>query len=144
MQKILLPTDGSESALKAAKYALELKKLIPQLEITIFAVEDTQVNGESVIKRTKAIFDAEDLAVETELYQGKNVGETFVYYASAVKAGVSVDEVGDIIASYANHNKFDGIVIGRRGLGLIQNIFLGSVSQSVIKNARCPVTVVPN
>jgi nucleotide-binding universal stress UspA family protein len=143
MHKILLPTDGSESSLKAAEYTVELMKLLPDMEVTIFTVEDTQVAGEVVINRTKEVFDQAGLAVKTEVYKGQHVGESFVYYASAVKAGISVDEVGDIIAGFANHGDYDGIIIGRRGINLIQNIFLGSVSEKVIKSARCAVTVVP-
>lgn len=143
MQKVLLPTDGSESAIKAAEYAAELMKLLPGMEVTIFAVEDTEVSGEEAINRTKSVFDQAGLPVKTELYKGQYVGETFVYYASAVKAGMSVEEVGDIIARFANVNGYDSIIIGRRGLNLLQNIILGSVSEKVIKSARCPVTVVP-
>lgn len=143
MHKVLLPTDGSESSLKAAEYTIQLMKTFPDMEVTIFAVDDAQINGEEVINRTKAVFDQAGLAVKTEIYKGQNVGETFVYYASAVKAGISVEEVGDIIVKYANNGAYDGIIIGRRGLNLIQNIFLGSVSEKVIKSARCPVTVVP-
>ncbi|XP_078168794.1 universal stress protein PHOS32-like [Carex rostrata] len=34
------------------------------------------------------------------------------------------------------------IVIGNRGLGKLQRVFMGSVSEYVVNNASCPVTVV--
>jgi nucleotide-binding universal stress UspA family protein len=35
------------------------------------------------------------------------------------------------------------IVVGRRGLGTVRSIVLGSVSSYVIQHARCPVLVIP-
>jgi nucleotide-binding universal stress UspA family protein len=36
----------------------------------------------------------------------------------------------------------DLIVVGARGLGLLERVALGSVSESVLRHAGCPVVVV--
>ncbi|MCW4035180.1 MAG: universal stress protein, partial [Candidatus Bathyarchaeota archaeon] len=48
----------------------------------------------------------------------------------------------DEIVKEANSGGFDLIVIGSRGLGGIKEFFLGSVSDRVADEAKCPVLIV--
>ncbi len=122
--KVLLPSDGSESALVAAEYAASLMKMIPCMELTILVISDVQAKGEEIVNRTKEIFDRDQLPVKTVINRGE-------------------EEIGKIIAYYANNGPYDQIIMGRRGLSRLQDVFLGSVSEKVIHAAKCPVTVVP-
>jgi nucleotide-binding universal stress UspA family protein len=47
-----------------------------------------------------------------------------------------------VICRVANEEGYDLIVMGSRGIGLISEMLLGSVSHSVIQHANCPVLIV--
>nr|WP_301108441.1 universal stress protein [Sporosarcina sp.] len=46
------------------------------------------------------------------------------------------------VVQYTDSNPLDHLVIGSRGLNAVQEMMLGSVSHKVIKEAKCPVTVI--
>ena len=45
------------------------------------------------------------------------------------------------IVSFAQQNSIDLIVTGARGLGLIEGMLIGSVTDAVLKSSHCPVLV---
>ncbi len=51
-------------------------------------------------------------------------------------------EPGPALCDFARSEQADTIVIGTRGRGGIKRALLGSVSDYVVRNARCPVVVV--
>ena len=52
------------------------------------------------------------------------------------------DTAADKIVEAANESGFGLIVVGSRGLGGIEEFFLGSVRDRVADEARCPVLIV--
>lgn len=52
------------------------------------------------------------------------------------------DSAGEMICVAAKEKKIDTIVIGRRGMGFLSRLLLGSVSRYVLENAVCDVIVV--
>ena len=59
-----------------------------------------------------------------------------------VTADVIHGPVGTMIATYAGDAGFDLIVMGTRGRGGLAHLFMGSIAESVIRTARCPVLTV--
>ena len=56
---------------------------------------------------------------------------------------ISVVELGKVMSGVQQvHTGYDLVVIGSRGLGKIKGIIIGSVSQQVAQECRCPVLVI--
>ena len=65
-------------------------------------------------------------------------------------AGDAVDRIDRVVVEspagpgiIANARDAELIVVGRRGLGTVRSLVLGSVSSYVVQHATCPVLVVP-
>ena len=55
---------------------------------------------------------------------------------------VEEGEPGSEIVSFAKKGDVDLIVIGARGLGFIEGMLIGSVTDAVLKSSPCPVFVI--
>lgn len=70
-------------------------------------------------------------------------------YRTRAPAGVNliavlrIGEAGRRILEYAREKDIDLIVIGRQGAGKVGRILFGNVAERVMRNAECPVLVIP-
>ncbi|MGD2042087.1 MAG: universal stress protein [Acidimicrobiia bacterium] len=136
MSKIVLATDGSEHALRAAETAGLLSRALD------LPVDVINVVPEGTLSTTEPVHEyarIENVIItQRELLQG--IGSEAVAKASAriAEAGGRVEETAVLIGSpakkIADYAKDVGarcIVMGRRGLGDFGGLFMGSVSHKV-------------
>lgn len=134
---IIVAVDGSEASQKALDTACGLASTFdaelhllhsPQVETTSIAVGysvvDVPVTPEQIAEAGKTVMDAA-IARATELGKAP-AGHT-----------IGLDDPADDILNAAKLNDADLIVMGRRGLGSVASLFLGSVSQKVSRGAEC-------
>jgi nucleotide-binding universal stress UspA family protein len=62
------------------------------------------------------------------------------FLTTAVVTGAAAPE----IVRYADAHKADLIVVGSHGRGFLDRLILGNVAERVLRQANCPVTVVPH
>jgi len=139
-RKILIATDGSESARKAADSAIELARL-----------SGAKIYAVYVIDRSIYSSVPEDLEWEEAMYaQFRELGEEAVSYVekTARDAGLQVEPTlleghpAEEILSFAEKQDADMIVVGSLGKTDVERFLLGSVSEKVVRNAKIPVLVV--
>jgi nucleotide-binding universal stress UspA family protein len=136
IKKILLPTDGSATAVEATKVAISFAKLVGAEVYALFVgpghvedpmqyIEQEQLEG---VKHSDA-----GIAVAEQL------GE-----ANGVKViGIKRDgAVGHEIIGAAKEYDAQMIVIGSEGRTGLKRLALGSVAESVMREAAVPVLVV--
>ncbi len=134
---ILLASDGSDNALRAAKEAVKLASYHKDSEIEVVYVVD--------IDKSKYDILHSDSKEEAELERRKKnsnviqyLNESGIQYKTTILRG----EPGPEIVKYANEQEVDVVVIGSRGLNTFQEMVLGSVSHKVMKRVNCPAMVV--
>ena len=146
VSRILVPTDGSKTAHKAVKYAVDLAK---QLNASLIAL--TVVDNRSFIAQivpavdtpTHVIEPIEDYLREAAKgYAGeieKLCDESGVQSEIVITTG---HPVGDIVKE-AKKSKVDLIVMGSHGRSALVAAVLGSVAYGVIHNeTKVPVLIV--
>jgi nucleotide-binding universal stress UspA family protein len=135
--KILVAFDGSDEAGKALKWASDLAKGMGLAGVTVIAVARS-------LEATPAIADAVDPSSDlpthrTQLEQAKaTIGGEGVKAETMLRAGNPAEEILDA----AEAGGFDLIVVGHRGMGAARRFLMGSVSERVVRHAKCPVLVV--
>lgn len=139
--KILIPVDGSKSALNAAKYVGKLAKdLRSKCSVTLISVHDDV--GLVHVKQFVAASVVNDYLSEVsekELKSARKALDT-----AGVKYDVVIERgnVADEIIALANKGKFDLIVMGSKGRTGIVDALMGSIAQKVSNAAKQAVLLV--
>ena len=134
-KRILVAFDGSKHANRAAHVAFDLAAKY-SARVTFLLVDFVGAGGEGSsgagpgMDATSAIKKALKIAREKGLQD-----EDF-------EVVVEVGYAAQTIANYAVRNDYDVIVMGRRGLGSVNRLLLGSVSTKVLSLAKCTVITV--
>ncbi|TGB02923.1 universal stress protein [Halobacillus salinus] len=137
--KILVAYDGSEWSHKALEEVRNQAVNAPDKEVHIVQVANSAgpVTYAAVQKEM-----GKELAASLEDKMEETKKElTEENYTVITKGLVGEKNAGAAICEYAEEHGMDLIIIGNRGLGSVKRLFLGSVSNSVVQNATCPVLV---
>lgn len=140
-KKILLPTDGSKFAEKAAKHAIWIADSSGAELIVLNVIETSTLVGlpaEDLIVRIKDILKEEGKkALEDISNILKESGKT-VKLTPKTKEG----SPADMILKTIDEENIDLVVMGTSGKTGLDRFLLGSVAEKVVKSATCPVLVV--
>lgn len=131
IDRILAPIDGSENAERALRFAAELAR---RYEASLDVIHITDVETES----TKALLEEADAVLEEEGLPG----EASVQYDLRLTFKAS-DRVGEGILDLVEEGDYDHVVMGHHGAGAVEQMLLGSATQTVIGADAVAVTVIP-
>lgn len=142
--KILLCSDGSDHALRAAIAAGELAKRYGSklLVVQVFAPGLTLApagEGDSLAYDAAAhaaVMESAHNIVSRRT--GKILEESGISYETRLEMG----HPAECILGVAEEEAAELIVLGSRGQSAIQSFLLGSVSDRVVHHAHCPVLIV--
>lgn len=138
VMRILVPVDGSATAVEATHVAVGLAKSLGAELVALF------------VDQQRAMDPIE--ALETEQFEGvhHSVAGLKVAETAGLKNGVVVKQlvregaVGYEIVQAAKDERVDMIVMGSEGRTGIKRMLLGSIAEWVLREADVPVLVVPH
>ena len=142
--KILVPLDCSKYAETSLKVAIELAKKFNSSISLVHVVSSREeycksgITGKIRVKCKLDVVTDEDIPriCNALLDTSKDiVTAEGVSVNTILKKGIVVEEILNTI----KEGKFDLVVMGSRGQGIMKKLFLGSVSDGVVRKALCPV-----
>lgn len=140
-KNILVAIDGSDGANRAFKKSVEMART-NDAKLYIIHVVDTRA-FQPYESFDKGVTDSVKDEASNILYKcekdafdrGVKDVETIMKYGSPKKA---------IAKDIPESKKIDLIILGATGLNTIERFFIGSVSENVIRSAKCDVLIVRN
>jgi nucleotide-binding universal stress UspA family protein len=137
---IVVPTDFSEHAEKATRYALELaKRLDARLEL-VHAWSVPIVSYPDLMVPLPATF-IDDVGRDAQQRMDKALARTQAP-GIAVSGTVVCGDARQALIELADQRKADLIVMGTHGRRGVKRALMGSVAEAVVRHAHCPVLVV--
>lgn len=136
-KKILLPVDGSEHSLHAAKHARGLARSMDSEIILLYCYGrmNLMLSGGGREEVEKELLEKGHQVLEPYRNLLREGGVAFS--EKVVEGGAR-----EGIVATANAENADCIVMGSRGLSDMEGMVLGSVAHRVLQYAKCPVLVV--
>lgn len=146
MRKILVPTDFSDNAMNALKYALELFKynigeffIIHAYQDEIY-LEETLQSLNDLAQVTKVVANRSQSQLEEILKQVHEISPNPRHTYKISSINNTLISAMDIIVDDEN---IDIVVMGTRGETNDRKLTFGSHTLQVLKYVRCPVMAIP-
>lgn len=141
LRRILVPVDGSENEDKVLEMAVTIASAC-QSEIHLLYVSyfdgDTDSKIEMISWLPEQVVGSVTKASRAILDHAMRKISSGILCETHVRTGIPSKE----IVTFAEAQAMDLIVIGGRGLGIVESFLLGSVSQSVLEDTKCTVMIV--
>jgi nucleotide-binding universal stress UspA family protein len=148
LEKVLLPTDGSETADKAAVFAARLLA-DTACKVTLLSVVEEPIYSafwyDGLIAPEVLMPPPEELREELDAKAEEMLKESAAPLRDAgieVQPKVRFGNPASEILQETEEGEYDMVVMGSHGRGALGGFLLGSVSNRVAHHAHCPVLIV--
>ncbi len=137
VSKLLLATDLSEASSSATELAFELAGSLGASLLVVSVIDPGSLlmPGGRFRARVDQVRARHEQQAQGLVEQGRESGIDVSFL-------VWTGDPGDQIVAAAEAEHVDMVLVGSHGRGAVGRLFLGSVSEHVVRNAPCPVLVV--
>jgi nucleotide-binding universal stress UspA family protein len=145
MRRILVATDGSESANRAVDSAARLAKRLDATLLIVNAIDGNGLSAEEMTKfrQAEGVSLGDALAAMQAVILKHARDQAGKHGLSSVQTEARQGDPVEAVLDIVRKNGVDAVVVGRRGRGRVSGLLLGSISQKLVTLAPCTVIVVP-
>lgn len=130
-EKVVLPTDFSLSAAHAFSQAIELSAGAIK-HLTLLHAVDPALTGDKLRK-----------VEEGAEFHLRNLQAMCTQKKLASSASIRHDSPVHAVLDEIEERRATGVIVGTRGRNAVQEVLMGSVSMTLMRQASCPVLIVP-
>jgi nucleotide-binding universal stress UspA family protein len=136
-ETVVIATDGSESAERAIRLALDLADRFDATVHALYVVDTAEIGGSPTAVRHRLEDALESAGGEALSFVEERVADsaTDCDVVTALREGDPADE----IIAYAESHDADVVAVGTRGRHGAHSFLLGSVAESVVRRCSVPV-----
>ena len=146
MRKILIPTDFSENALNALKYATDLFKYEVS-EFYIMHAYQNDVYSDEVLLSRETLGEVKTIVSNTSVEKLENIKKKIVGISPNPRHTFNIVSANNILLDEADKivdkQNIDIIVMGTKGKTDDKKLTFGSNTLQVLKYVQCPVLAIP-
>jgi nucleotide-binding universal stress UspA family protein len=142
IRKILVPIDGSEYSLSAAKYATRIAKNENAQLFCIHIITSVPYGYATTPPAIDQYFKDVQAKVQSWFDKVREMAKTEGVSEIKTETFTDVKSVIGSIIDYATSRGIDLIVIGTRGRTGLKRLLMGSIASGVVQHSHCPVLLV--
>ena len=139
-ERILVPIDGSQLSLKAAKQGVYIAKKLESEVVFLYVIDVRMIETSSLtgtdqgILRTRLRNVAERyLSEAAELAEEENI-----MFQNRIREGLPAED----ILKEIEEEKIDLVIMGSKGMSGAHRVIIGSTAEEVVRWSPCPVLIV--
>jgi nucleotide-binding universal stress UspA family protein len=136
LSNLLVCLDGSKHSINTLDYAVKLAE-IASSKLTLLNIQEVSAY-EHLSQNSQSIFETVGRQILTNSLDA--IGKKGLEAEKKVEFG----NITNSIVEIAEKEEHDLIVLGHKGLGIVQRFLLGSVSDKVSHKAKCSVLIFPS
>jgi nucleotide-binding universal stress UspA family protein len=137
--KLLVPIDGSDNSFRALDNAIFLSKEI-RARITALHVRENlpfvYVQSEKALNKLISKYENKSKRILDKVKKRGNKNEVNVEFV------LMKGDAASGIIDFSKKGNYDTIIMGRRGMGRLSQLLLGSTSNKVLNHSECTIVIV--
>jgi len=139
-QRILIPVDGSQLSLQAAKQGVYIARKLESKVVFLYVIDVRMIETSSLTGTDPGILKTR-LRNAAERYlneAAKLAEEENITFQNRIREGLPAED----ILKEIEEEKIDLVIMGSKGMSGAHRVVIGSTAEEVVRWSPCPVLIV--